>query len=129
VLEERGIAAALETQARVATLTVRVEGDGLDRQPIETEAAVYFCCLEAVQNATKYAQVSMVTVRLGQDAGHLTFEVRDDGVGFDTSATAGGSGLQGMADRLAALGGSIEIASAPGSGTVVSGRVPAVVFA
>jgi signal transduction histidine kinase len=90
---------------------------------------VYFCCLEAVQNAAKYARASLVTVRLGHDAGHLTFEVRDDGVGFDTAAASGGSGLQGMADRLAALGGSIEIVSAPGRGTVVTGRVPAVVFA
>jgi signal transduction histidine kinase len=129
VLEERGIAAALEVQARVGAIPVAVVADGVDRQPIETEAAVYFCCLEAIQNAAKYAHASRVDVLLGHDGANLTFEVRDDGVGFDTSAAGAGSGLQGMADRLSALGGSVEIASTPGTGTIVIGRVPAVVFA
>ena len=129
VLEERGIAAALESQARVGTLPVTVSAEGVDRQPIETEAAVYFCCLEAIQNAAKYAGASAVRVTIGHDGPNLTFEVRDDGVGFDTASTATGSGLQGMADRLSALGGSIDVSSTPGGGTVVSGRVPAVVFA
>jgi signal transduction histidine kinase len=129
VLEERGIAAALESQARIGATPVTIDADGVDRQPIETEAAVYFCCLEAIQNAAKYAQASRVEVVLGHDAANLTFEIRDDGVGFDAEATARGSGLQGMADRLAALGGSVEVASHPGQGTIVRGRVPAVVFA
>ena len=129
VLEERGIAAALESQARIGTLDVAIVADGADRQPIETEAAVYFCCLEAIQNAAKYARASRVTVLLGHSGANLTFEVRDDGVGFDVSTTSSGSGLQGMVDRLSALGGWIEISSAPGTGTVVSGSVPAVVFA
>ena len=129
VLEERGIAAALESQARVGTLPVAIVADGVDRQPIETEAAVYFCCLEAIQNAAKYAQASRVDVILGHAGANLTFEVRDDGIGFDTAATSFGSGLQGMADRLSALGGTVRIASSPSGGTVVSGRVPAVVFA
>jgi signal transduction histidine kinase len=129
VLEERGIAAALESQVRVGSIPVVVDADGVDRQPIETEAAVYFCCLEAIQNAAKYAQAARIDVRLGHVGANLTFEVRDDGVGFDTAASRAGSGLQGMADRLAALGGSVDIASIPGSGTVVSGHVPAVVFA
>ena len=129
VLEERGIAAALESQVRVGSIPVVVDADGVDRQPIETEAAVYFCCLEAIQNAAKYAQAARIDVRLGHVGANLTFEVRDDGVGFDTAASRSGSGLQGMADRLAALGGSVDIASTPGSGTVVSGHVPAVVFA
>jgi signal transduction histidine kinase len=128
VLEDRGIAAALEVQARVGAIPVAVVADGVDRQPIETEAAVYFCCLEAIQNAAKYAHASRVDVLLGHEGANLTFEVRDDGVGFDTAAVAG-SGLQGMVDRLSALGGSVEIASTPGAGTIVSGRVPAVVFA
>ncbi len=129
VLEERGIAAALESQVRVGSIPVVVEADGVDRQPIETEAAVYFCCLEAIQNAAKYARAARIDVRLGHVGANLTFEVRDDGLGFDTAASRAGSGLQGMADRLAALGGSVDIASTPGSGTVVSGHVPAVVFA
>jgi signal transduction histidine kinase len=129
VLEELGIAAALESQARAGTLPVTVSADGVDRQPIETEAAVYFCCLEAIQNAAKYAHASRVDVRIGHEGANLTFEVRDDGVGFDPAAARAGSGLQGMADRLSALGGSVEITSTPGVGTVVTGRVPAVVFA
>ncbi len=129
VLEERGIAAALESQGRIGAIPLEVVADGVDRQPIETEAAVYFCCLEAIQNAAKYARASRVDVRLGHEGANLAFEVRDDGVGFDTSVTATGSGLQGMADRLSSLGGSVEIVSRPGEGTVVAGRVPAVVFA
>jgi signal transduction histidine kinase len=129
VLEERGIAAALESQARVGTLPVTVTAGGVDRQPIETEAAVYFCCLEAIQNAAKYARASGVRITIGHDGPNLTFEVRDDGVGFDTASTATGSGLQGMADRLSAVGGSVDVSSTPGGGTVVTGRVPAVVFA
>ena len=129
ILEEHGIAAALEAQARVASIPVRITAGGIDRQPIETEAAVYFCCLEAMQNAAKYARGSLVEVVLDQERGVLTFAVRDDGVGFDTASTPTGSGLQGMADRLAAVGGSVQIVSSPGGGTRVAGRVPAVVFA
>jgi signal transduction histidine kinase len=129
VLEEHGIAAAIESQARIGSILVAVVADGVDRQPIETEAAVYFCCLEAIQNAAKHAEAARIDVRLGHEGANLTFEVRDDGIGFDTAAAGNGSGLQGMADRLSALGGSVTITSTPGSGTVVSGRVPAVVFA
>jgi signal transduction histidine kinase len=122
-LEDRGIAAALEEQARTAGAPVAVDADGFERLSIETEAAVYFVCLEAMQNAQKYARASHVDVRLGRENGHLSFEVRDDGVGFDGSAVAG-SGLQNMRDRLSALGGEVEISSAPGRGTTVRGRVP-----
>ena len=63
-------------------------------------------------------------VRLAQSNGHLTFEIRDDGAGFDAATAAHGTGLQGMADRLEAVGGSLSVTSAPGAGTTVSGRVP-----
>jgi signal transduction histidine kinase len=122
-LEERGIAAALEEQARATSARVAVDAAGVDRLSIETEAAVYFVCLEAMQNAQKYARASRVNVRLDCDDGQLAFEVRDDGVGFDGSATSG-SGLQNMRDRLSALGGEVEIRSSPGVGTTVRGRVP-----
>jgi signal transduction histidine kinase len=122
-LEDRGIAAALEEQAHAAGAPVAVDAEGLERLSIETEAAVYFVCLEAMQNAQKYARASHVAVHLARDDGHLAFEVRDDGVGFDGSAVAG-SGLQNMRDRLSALGGEVEIRSAPGRGTTVRGRVP-----
>jgi signal transduction histidine kinase len=122
-LEERGIGAALEEQAVAAGSRVAVDAEGFDRLAIETEAAVYFVCLEAMQNAQKYARASHVDVRLERDDGHLAFEIRDDGIGFDGSAIAG-SGLQNMRDRLSALGGEVEIRSAPGEGTTVRGRVP-----
>ena len=77
---------------------VAVNAHGVERLAIETEAAVYFVCLEAMQNAEKYARASYVDVRLGRDDGHLAFEVRDDGVGFDDEASTG-SGLQNMQDR------------------------------
>jgi signal transduction histidine kinase len=103
---------------------VTVETNGIGRYPEEVEAAVYFSVLEALQNVAKYAEAEHATVALAQDDGHLTFSVRDDGKGFVTDETRRGSGPQGMADRLEALGGAIAVTSAPGAGTVVAGRVP-----
>jgi signal transduction histidine kinase len=86
---------------------------------------VYFCCLEALQNVVKYADAARASVSLTSEAGQLTFTVIDDGKGFDPSMMPGGSGLQGMADRVEALGGSLEVRSEPGTGTTVTGRIPA----
>jgi signal transduction histidine kinase len=85
---------------------------------------VYFSCLEALQNVAKYADASTATVRLAQSNGSLTFEVADDGKGFDPAAAERGSGLQGIADRLAALGGTLTVRSALGEGTTVAGSLP-----
>ena len=85
---------------------------------------MYFCCLEAMQNVAKYAEASSVRVKLRVEDGELTFEVTDDGKGFDPERTPTGAGLQNMADRLAALGGNLEVRSRPGQGTTVSGRLP-----
>jgi signal transduction histidine kinase len=100
-----------------------LDANGSRRYPSEIEAAVYFCCLEAMQNIAKYANASDATIRLGRSNGDLTFEVVDDGRGFDP-ATAGGSGLTNMRDRVEAVGGTLEIQSEPGNGTTVLGRVP-----
>jgi signal transduction histidine kinase len=124
LLADKGLGAALESQARKSATPVSVESDGIGRYPQEAEAAVYFSALEALQNVAKYAEASRATVRLAQVDGHLTFEVVDDGVGFDPDAVARGMGLQGIADRLAALGGEVTITSAPGDGTTVAGRLP-----
>ena len=124
LLADKGLGAALEAQARKATVPVSVDADGVGRYPQEIEAAVYFCVLEALQNVQKYAAASKATVRLLEQAGELRFEVEDNGSGFDPSATAKGSGTQNMEDRLDALGGSAELWSAPGEGARVSGRVP-----
>ena len=104
-------------------MTVAVSADGVGRYPQDLEAAVYFCCLEALQNVAKYSGASSAEVRLAQDDGRLVFEVRDDGTGFDI-ASAKGSGLQGMTDRLDSIGGELEVRSRPGEGTTVIGSVP-----
>ena len=88
------------------------------------ESAVYFCCLEGLNNVAKYANATTATIGLAQDDGHLRFEIRDDGEGFDAVTTAHGTGLQGMADRLDAIGGALTVTSAPGRGTSVVGTVP-----
>ena len=124
LLADKGLAVALQAQARKSPVPVSVEADEIGRWPQDIEAAVYFCCLEALQNISKYAEASVAVVRLTNGAGTLTFEVADDGRGFDPASTGYGTGLQGMADRLDALGGSLEMRSAPGLGTTVVGRVP-----
>ena len=124
LLADRGLAAALESQARKATVAVEVVADGIGRYPQEVEAAVYFCVLEALQNVQKYASANLARVRLAAQDGHVSFAVTDDGAGFDRTAVNLGSGLQNMSDRLEALGGRVELSSAPGKGTTVEGRVP-----
>ena len=123
LLAERGLAEALAAQARRSVVPIEIAPDGIGRYAPEVEAAVYFSVLEALQNVAKYSDASHATVRLGLDGRNVTFEVKDDGVGFDPSAT-NGTGLQGIADRLGALEGSVEVRSAPGQGTVISGRIP-----
>jgi signal transduction histidine kinase len=124
LLADRGLVAALEAQSRKASVPVSVEADAVGRYSADVEATVYFCTLEALQNVAKYAEADGTLIRLSQSNGSLSFEVVDEGRGFDPDAVASGSGLQGMADRLAAVGGSLEIRSAPGRGTTVAGRVP-----
>jgi signal transduction histidine kinase len=124
LLADQGLAAALASQARKAAIPVEVDADGVGRYPQEAEAAVYFCCLEALQNVAKYAQATRAHVRLSAHDGELTFEVTDDGQGFDAARTPLGSGMQNMADRLAALDGSLEVRSRPGEGATVMGRLP-----
>jgi signal transduction histidine kinase len=124
LLADQGLVAALRAQARRSPVDVAVEADAVRRYPQEAEAAVYFCALEALQNVAKYSEATRATVRLADGAGELRFEVTDDGQGFDPEAAHHGTGLQGMADRLAAVGGELEIRSRPGAGTTVSGRLP-----
>jgi signal transduction histidine kinase len=124
LLADQGLHAALQAQARKVAIPVTVHHDGVGRYPQEVEAAVYFCALEALNNVAKYAQASSVDVRLSQQDGLLLFEVRDDGVGFDVTAVGRGTGLQGMADRLDAIGGHVRVLSSPGTGTTVTGTVP-----
>src|SRR6185312_1942804 len=119
LLADKGLGAALEAQARKSVVPVSVETDGVGRYEQPVEAAVYFCALEALNNVAKYAGASAAAVTLRQDDGHLRFTVTDDGSGFDASITSYGTGLQGMADRLDAIGGTLQVTSTPGSGTSV----------
>ena len=124
LLADQGLIPALQAQARKASVPVDIEADGIGRYPQDTEAAVYFCTLEALQNIAKYAGACRATVRLSCADGGIQFSIADDGAGFDTAGTRSGSGLQGMADRLAALGGVLDVRSQPGHGTTLSGRLP-----
>jgi len=124
LLADKGLPAALGSQVRRAPVPVSIEPDGVGRYPADIESAVYFCCLEALNNVAKYAHASTVDILLSESDGLLRFDVIDDGRGFDPSTTARGTGLQGMADRLDAVGGALEVQSRPGSGTTVSGRLP-----
>ena len=125
VLRDFGLGAAL-TEAARSDGRVRVKVGPLARYGEEVEAAVYFSALEALQNASKHCPAdARIAVEVWEDAGEVRFEVRDDGPGFDPSTAPEGGGLVGMRDRLAVAGGTVEIHSAPGHGTRVSGAVPA----
>ena len=124
LLADQGLVPALQAQARKASLPVEIDADGIGRYPQDAEAAVYFCTLEALQNITKYASASRATLGLSCTDGSLSFTVTDDGTGFDTATTRHGTGLQGMADRLAALGGALQVRSRPGHGTTLIGELP-----
>jgi len=126
VLETDGLPGALQAAAERSSVPVTVDVDGVGRCRPDVEAAVYFCCLEALQNASKHAgDGATAKVRLEQADGHLRFEVADDGVGYDAGSIGASAGLQNMADRIGALGGELNISSEPGAGTTVAGSVPA----
>jgi signal transduction histidine kinase len=127
VLGDHGLAAALRTAAARGPRPCRVDADGLGRLPIDVESTVYFCCLEAVHNASKHGGEGVtIAVRVGlADGGaSVAFEVADDGRGFDAAAVAPGNGLAGLADRVGAAGGTLEIGTAPDRGVTVRGTIP-----
>lgn len=125
LLAVSGLPAALSAAARWSTLPATVDAAHLGRYPAEVEATIYFCCVEAIQNACKHAgREATLTLRAREDAGTLTFQVADNGTGFDVKTPGLGAGFLNMADRLGALGGSLHVESAPRQGTTVSGTVP-----
>jgi len=124
ILGTSGLSAALKSAAREAPVTVRVDDPGIGRFEAEVESAAYFCTLEALQNAAKHAGSEVeVAVTLRATRELLTFSIADDGNGFDPRTTTG-SGLIGMRDRIAAVGGRLTIDSAPAGGTTITGSVP-----
>lgn len=124
LLEAEGIGAALTSRAHKLSVPVTVQAAGVARYPRELEATVYFCVIECLQNAAKHSKARSVLVTLSDGDGDLSFEVRDDGVGFDVEQTPRGLGLTNIADRLDAMDGTFEATSEPGRGTVVRGAIP-----
>ena len=124
LLADLGLAAALDAQANKSPVPVTVDADGIGRFGQDTEAAVYFCCLEALQNAVKHAQATTMVISVEESADELRFTAVDDGRGIDVTRARSGSGIQNMADRMAALNGSLDLDTARGGGTSVSGRLP-----
>jgi signal transduction histidine kinase len=124
LLSSAGLGVAMSAACRRAPLPASIEADSVDRHAPEIEAAVYFCCLEALQNAAKYAGVgASARVRIWEDEGSLLFEVCDNGAGFEPDRHADGAGLTNMRDRVGAVGGTLRVES-DGSGTRIHGVVP-----
>ena len=124
LLMDSGLVEALRAAAGRSPLDVAFEPGVLHRYPTEVEAAVYFCCLEALQNAGKHAPDARVTLTVGEQEHRLCFEVADDGPGFDLAAMGLGHGFTNMSDRLGAIGGEVAWDSSPGEGVTVTGSVP-----
>ena len=124
LLADSGLGEALRAAGLRSPQPVRVHADGIGRYALEVESAVYFCCLEALQNAAKHAPGAQVEVRLWEESGGLLFSVADDGPGFDVERARGGHGFVNMADRLGAIGGAIRWESQPGEGSRILGSVP-----
>jgi signal transduction histidine kinase len=123
LLADQGLAAAVRAQAGKAPVPVDVSTDGIGRYRPEIETAIYFCCVEALQNAARHAPGSAVRVSLAEDGAGVAFTIADDGPGFEPGAATNGTGLRNMSDRLAALGGSCQVDSFPSRGTTVAGRI------
>ena len=125
LLRDRGLGEALRNASTRFALPVEIDVDLAERPPADLEAAVYFCCLEAVNNAAKHAgDGATITVTVSEEASWLTFSVADDGLGFDVSSVAGGQGFDNMRDRVGAYGGDLVVESTPGQGACIRGRMP-----
>ena len=127
ILAERGLVPALRAHLGRSAASARLEADATvarARFDPRTEAALYFCCLEALQNAAKHAASAAVSVRVSADRAWLTVAVSDQGPGFRPDIAHRGTGLQGMLDRMAAVGGTLEVVAAEGEGTTIRGRAP-----
>ena len=126
LLADNGLGDALRAAASRSPLAVMVTTDGIGRYSQGAETAIYFCCLEALQNAGKHAAGATVQIRLWEESGGLLFSVSDDGPGFDAAQARGGHGFVNMSDRLGAIGGTVRWESQPGHGATISGSVPVI---
>ena len=128
VLREFGLREALASVVRRSAPPAKLEAPAIGRYPEDVEAAVYFCCLESLQNVAKHAgSGATAVVRLRERDGRLEFEIVDDGSGFDVeSARGSGNGYTNMTDRMASVGGTLSVDSAHGRGTTVRGSLSVV---
>jgi signal transduction histidine kinase len=124
LLVDSGLTEALRAVANRSPLDVDLITEGIGRYGRDIEAAIYFCCLEALQNAGKHASQAHVTIRIWEESGGLLFEVSDDGPGFDINLAKQGHGYVNMMDRLGAIGGAVRWESEIGRGTTIRGSVP-----
>jgi signal transduction histidine kinase len=125
LLRDSGLGDALRRAADRSPMPATVDIETERRFDAAIEAAVYFCCLEALQNAAKYAGADAeVRLRLVEADHQLVFEISDDGAGFEPEVVNESHGFVNMRDRLGAYGGELTIESAPGHGTVVRGELP-----
>jgi signal transduction histidine kinase len=125
LLDERGLGEALKSAARRCPLPVSVDARGVGRFSEDVEVAVYFCCLEALQNFVKHSGPGAVaTIRLRAEPDRIRFQVTDTGIGFDMEELRDGKGLVNMRDRIEAVGGTLSVTSRKGLGTSVRGSVP-----
>jgi signal transduction histidine kinase len=125
LLSERGVAEALRAAGRSAPRPVAVHSRSVGRYAEEIEVAVYFCCLEALQNVIKHAGPEpSANIALSEDGPLLRFAIKDSGVGFDSTSMPQGAGLINMRDRIEAVGGRLEVLSGEGRGTTIRGFVP-----
>jgi signal transduction histidine kinase len=122
ILSEGGLGPALRTLARRAAIPVELDVPALGRLPEPVEVAAYYAVSEALTNATRHARASVMRVAAGERDGGLHLSIRDDGAGG--ADPAGGSGLIGLRDRAEALGGSLEVSSPPGEGTLILVQLP-----
>ena len=124
LLADRGLAPALRQAVINSPVRVEVIPHGVGRLSPTVEAAAYFCCLEAVQNAAKHSGAALIRVELKDEAGSLECVVADDGAGFDARTRTAGTGLKNMRDRAEAVAGTLTIQSTPGDGTRVVALLP-----
>jgi signal transduction histidine kinase len=125
-LADKGLGAALRSAVAGSAMPITIDTHDVGRLAAPVEAALYFCCMEAVQNAAKHSGAVTVSVRVDEDPHRWQLTVTDDGLGFDQAhgASASGAGLANMRDRLDAVGGTVQVVSAKGTGTTVSAVVP-----
>ena len=127
LLADEGLVAALRFAVATSPIPVTVDTVSMARLPAPVEAALYFCCMEAVQNAAKHSGARSVSVQFGEEQGRCRLAITDNGAGFDPGQALGsgtGAGLVNMRDRLDAVGGTVTVGSVSGMGTTVTAVVP-----